>query len=599
VAFRDSFPDGDFSNPSDPAILSGGEPGSEECPLSVSITFQVLNVGDLGNPMPVTAFFIANEQRLTLDGFNGVLVPEVDIYGNPSPELFVNETSTPPTLGLNDNHGYFIGSLFAATNSRFSPLVLELPYDDPEDPYDSLQLGFEIYGGDNRLLCGGDRAVSAGDAREGIIGEIFNEYPVEGNPSLCVVSLNLAPIAEGASDDPLPDLQVEGITYDNDRGFHIIHLHNMGEADWVNQDLVIEATTPEGELIDRYTFRNATLEVNERAQLGDIQFNWEPVYGACVRLDPDNRVREVIDRAVENGMLSSRGRYCPGLPDLTITDVIPLSVSDEVQVIIQNRGEPSGASLIGYGALPPVDLLVEVFRTGSDAPDFSQTFEGVSLEAVDDVRLYLDIDPDELDGYTVKVNSDRKVLERDFDNNGFTVEPSVELYLDWIGAEYDFCRAGLGAVGDNWTFNFVSTIVGGDYTTPVVSWTEEAENDYYSGDWFWIDERAELDSGWFRMNADERLIINLTANLEIPAYVDVSSDPGIIIFDASNNYGDATMVTDDFPVGCMNAFSSWTTSCEAYDLTSSFHSVGMYIHEPSLKSECYWSSTFRVFQRER
>jgi hypothetical protein len=341
--------------------------------------------------------------------------------------------------------------------------------------------------------------------------------------------------------------------------------------------------------------------VNERGQLGDIRFNWEPVLGACVQLDPDNRVREEIDLAIERGILGSRGRYCPGLPDLTITNVIPLSVTDEVQVIVQNRGETSAGGLIGYGALPPVDLLVEVFRTGSEAPDFSQTFEDVSLDAVEEVRLYLDIDPDRLDGYTVRVNSDRKVLEGNYDNNEFTVEPSVELYIDWIGAEYDFCRAGLGAVGDNWTFNFVATIVGGDYTTPVVSWTKQDENGYYIGDSYWIDDgpNKEFESGWFRMNADEHLIINLTANLEIPAYVDVSSDPGSIILDAANNYGYATMVTEDFPVSCMDAFSTWTPSCEPYDLASSLLAVGMYIHEPSLKSECYWRSTFRVYQRER
>lgn len=604
VAFMNSYPDGDYSNPSDPAVLPGGEPGSEACPLSVTITFQVLNVGNLDNPMPVTAFFIANEQRLTLDGFNGVLVPEVDTYGNPRQELFMNERVTPPTLGLADNHGYFISSLFRATNSSFHQLVLELPFDDPENPYDSLQLGFEIYGPDNRLLCGGDLAVSAEDAREGIIGDIVNEYPVEDDPSLCVVSLSLAPIAEGASDGPLPDLEVEGITYDNTHGFHVLHLRNTGQADWVNQDLVIEATTPEGELIDRYTFRNATLEVNEHGQIGDRQFNWEPVLGACVELDPDNNVQEEIDRAIENGMLGSRGRFCPGLPDLTITNVIPLTVSDEVQLILQNRGETSAGGLIGYGALPPVDLLVEVYRTGSDAPDFSQTFEDVSLDAVDEVRLYLEIDPDVLDGYTVMVNPDRRVLERDYDNNEFTVAPSVELYLDWKSAYYDFCRAGLGAVGDNWTFNFTATIVGGDYTTPVVSWTREAENNYYSGAWFWIDEgddapTTEFESGWFRMNADERLVINLTANLEIPPYVDISSDPGSIVLESANNYGYATVVTEDFPVYCMAMYADTIPECEPYDVDSGHHSVGAYIHEPSLKSECYWRSYFSVFQRER
>lgn len=601
VAFNEHYPEGDYSPPSEPAVLRGGELGSEGCPLSVTINFQVLNVGEIGNPIPVTAYFFANEQRLTLDGSDGVLVPEVDSYGIPRPELYVDESSTPPKLGLEEDHGYMIPSLFSATHSRYGSLIVELPYDDPEDPYDSLQLGFEIYGPDHRLICGGDLAVSAEDARGDFIGDIFNEYPLEGIPELCIVSLNLSPIIQSAGDDLLPDLLVEGITYDYEHGFHVLHLRNTGQADWVNKDLVIEATIPEGELIGRYTFRNATLEVNERGQLGDAQFRWEPILGACVKLDPDNLVREEIDRAIENGMLSSRGRFCPGLPDLTITDAIPLAVSDQTLVKVQNRGEASAASFMDYGALPPIDLLVEVYRTGGgDNPDFSQTFENVSLDNVDEVFLYLDISPDELNGYTIRINPDRKVSELNYENNDFTVEQDVELYLDWIGAEYEFCRAGLGAVGDNWTFRFVANKVGGDYSTPVVSWTQTAENDSYTGDWFWVDDRAELDSGWFRMNGDEHLVINLTARLEIPSYVDTVSDPGTIIFSALNNYGNAAVVSEGFPVSCMGWNYAASPSCDAYNLGSSLADTGtVYIHDSRLRSECYWHSYFRVFQRER
>jgi len=600
VAFFNTYPEGNFSPPSEAAVLAGGDPGTEGCPLSVTINFQVLNVGNLGNPIPVTAYFIANEQRLTLDGTRGSIPAEESRDSSSRSELFIDESSIPPKLGLEDNHGYRIPSLFYATLSRYGQLLLELPYDDPEDPYDSLQLGFEIYGPDNRLLCGGDLAVSAEDAKEGIIGDIFNEYPQEGTPDLCVVSFDLSPVVRGMSETPLPNLEVQGIGYDNAHGFHVIYLKNTGTADWLNQDLVIEATTPEGEVIDRYTFRNATLEVNEEGQLGDRQFDWEPILGACVQLDPDNNVAEEIDRAVESGFIHDRGRFCPGLPDLVITNVLPLAVSDEVQVRLQNRGEGSAANLIGYGSLPPIDLLVEVYRQGNDyRPDFALTIEDFSLDNWDTGYLYLDIDPDVLDGFTVRVNPDHKVSELDYDNNEFTIDRSRELYIDWIGGDYDFCRAGLGAANDNWTFNFTAEIVGGDYTTPVVSWTKTAVNDYYVGDGFWVDDRAELDSGWFRIQGDESLMINLTAHLKIASYVDEDSHPGTIMLTADENYGDATVVVEGFPPDCMFWTFAYSSSCDEYDLGSSFVRVGpTRIFEPSLNSECYWESNFRIYQRD-
>ncbi len=63
VAYRIGYPDGDYSNPSDPAIIFGDEVGGEGCNRTVTITFETLTTGALGrNPSPVYGSFFANDQ---------------------------------------------------------------------------------------------------------------------------------------------------------------------------------------------------------------------------------------------------------------------------------------------------------------------------------------------------------------------------------------------------------------------------------------------------------------------------------------------------------------------------------------------------------
>lgn len=626
VAFFDAYPDGDYSPPSDPAVLTGGEPGSEGCPLSVTITFQVLNVGNLGNPIPITAFFTANEQRLALDGFNGVFVPEVDVYGIPRPELYVNEDSTPPTLGLEDNHGYRIGSLFEATTSRYGQLVLELPYDDPENPYDSLQLGFEISGPDNRLLCGGDLAVSAEDARQGIFTDIFNEYPNEGIPNLCIVSLNLAPIIEGASDEPLPDMKVEGISYDSTHGFHVIHLHNTGQADWANQDLVIEATTPEGDLIDRYTFRNATLGVNEHGQLGDAQFRWEPIMGACVELDPDNLVREEIDRVIERGILSHRGRYCPLLPDLTITGAQLFRDAGVLNINISNYGENSGTDSDFEGGVQNRDLLLRIETVSGVTME--RTFPGFSMGVVETTILGWPMNESEraalAGGYTIMVNADQSILETDPDNNSYIVEGSTMIRIAWRGVYVRFCSTAYQWWGDfdnKWTFVFWSNIKAGHESRSIASWgTPEIQID--------VDDHIALQcindnvSDWIEVFGDEEIEVNISGTMKMAGKSDRHVSASAEHLSVSNNFGGAVVIPMDmdpswynhqvylnrfgYPEGCGvgDVGREHTYGPDPFVWADGMHRWGPFLVPDTYgdgygdRDPCNWSSTFMIYRAE-
>lgn len=607
VAFKDSYPDGDYSNPSEPAVLPGGEPGSEECPLSVTITFQVLNIGNLGNQMPVTAFFIANEQRLTLDGFNGVIVPEVDTYGIPRPEVWVIETTTPPTLGLEENHGYMIGSLFEATTSSFHQLVVELPYDDPENPYDSLQTGFEIYGPDHRLLCGGDLAVSAEDARAGINGTINNEYPVEDDPSLCVVTYALLPVQSRTSNDPLPNIDVESITYNNEYGLHVLHLRNTGQADWVNQDLVIEATTPEGDLIGRYTFRNSTLEAGQRVELMDRQFDWEPVMGACVELDPDNNVQEVIDRVIENGVISSRGRFCPSPPDLRISSVQPLASPVGIRVVIENRGQAVAGDLES-GTLQPVDLPVIIYTPDREySPLVSHTFENISIGAYDSITLDIETD-DEILGlqeYIVHLNPERTIAESFYDNNTYEVNGVNRLFIDWELIDYQFCETGLyDLFGRNsWVFHLDAAIIGGDYQTPIASWSVPQEDlDYFEDTIIWVDRNQDYQTDDFTLNGDETLSIHLSADLHISAQPDYEAEEVTFTLSPEEIQDGTILLNGEMPSDCMRADimnSSFIDLCRPYLSPGYYHFREMQVHADRIWGDCYWSTVVRVYRRDQ
>ena len=624
VAFIEHYPEGDYSPPSEPSVLRGGELGSEGCPLSVTINFQVLNVGEIGNPIPVTAYFFANEQRLTLDGSNGVLVPEVDSYGIPRPELYVDESTTPPRLGLEQNHGYMIPSLFEATTSRFGQLIVELPYDDPENPYDSLQLGFEIHGPDNRPICGGDLAVSAEDARAGFIGDIFNEYPQEGNPDLCVVTLNLSPIIESASENPLPNLTLEGITYDVETGFHVLHLRNTGQADWVEKDLVIEATTREGEVIDRYTFRNATLEVNERAELLDQQFDWDPVLSTCVKLDPDNLVDEEIDRLQREGVIS-RGRFCPLLPDLSISDVQFTRGASELNITIQNDGERTGIESVDmYGGIQNRDLLLHIeSESGSIQEHRIQNF---SMDATDSIIVPWPLSETErtqlAGGYTVTVNSDQAIYETNPDNNAHTVTASTILKIAWRQAGAWFCstaRQWWGNFDNHWYFYFDAQLLSSGVPEVIASWHYadlEIDVDDHLEAWCTTDYISD----WFEVGGDEELTVVMSATMKMAGKTDRKSSGGSERFNAANHFGGVTVIPMDMDPGFYDHFVytndvSHAESCgsvvgrtgygpDPYDWNAGMHQWGPFYVENTFGSghqdrdPCYWSSTFMIYQAE-
>ncbi len=587
VAFYENYPNGNYSDPSEPVTLAGGEPGSPECPLSIVLNFQVLNTGNLGNPLPASGHFMAQDQRISFDGHAA-------------------------DVGLADNSGYIISDLFADSGFMFQSLVLDLPYDDPENPYDSLQVGFEIYDESNRLACGGDLAVSAADLTGDFVGTINNEYPREDDPGLCVVTFGISPIIEGASENPLPDLKVEEITYDFEREFYRVFVRNTGQADWANQDLVMDVRNRAGDALGRYTFPNITIRVNETREFQNPQWDWEPILDGCVLLDPENLVQEHIDVLAEENILS-RGHYCQPLPDFTIPEAVYDRATRNLGVTIRNEGEKT-----------PVDTeLVLRIETESGAV-FERTVK-VTLDRYDSERNWMELTDSERaamsEGYTVTVNPDEVIAETENGNNSFAVEGSTWLRISWRQAGAWFCslyRQWWGNFDNHWNFDFSANVVGGSDPQNIVSWEYEnleiGVDDHLES---WCSPNYLTD--WFEVRGDEELVVSMSATMGMAAYGDRHTDGGSEHLTASNGFGGVTVIPRDMDAALYGhyVFTNDVSHAEGcgvstapmgqsgpYDWEAGMHRWGPFYVDNTYGSghedrdPCYWSSTFMLYQAE-
>ena len=592
VAFQDSYPDGAYSDPSEYVFLTGGEPGDLECPLSIVIAFQTLTTGNLGNPVPASGHFTAYDKRIT---FNGSA-----------------SRGGWPDVGLNDNSEYNISDIFTNSGEMYNSLVLELPYDDPENPYDSLQVGFEINDENLRLACGGDIAIRAEDLTADFVGTIHNEYPVEDDPSLCVVTFGIFPIIERAADNPLPDLRIDEITYDFERELYRVFVRNVGQADWVNHDLVMDARSRDGGTTERYTFPNIIIPVNETLEFQDPTWDWEPILDGCIMLDPDNLVQERIDVLEEQGMFS-RGFSCRPLPDFTILDAEYDRATDNLGVTIRNEADktPENTELI---------LRIET-ESGST---FDRTIN-VSLDKYGSERVWVGLNTEErqamVSGYTVTVNPDGVIAETDYGNNSFSVEGSTVLRISWRQSGAWFCslyREWWGNLDNHWKFNFAANVIGGSDPQNIVSWEyEDLEIDVDDHLKSWC--KSDLLTDWFEVSGDEELVVSMTATMSMGAFQDRHSNGGSETLNASNDFGGVTIIPMDMDPALYNhgVFTnriSHAESCgvstapigqsDPYDWEAGMHRWGPFYVDNTYGSghqdldPCYWSSTYMLYQAE-
>lgn len=607
IAFRMDYPDGDYSLPSEPAIVSGAEVGSEGCSSTIIVSFETLTTGPLGrNPSPVYGSFFANEQLLAFDGR--------PIEGD----------NFPSTLGLRENDFYDISRIMYGFGNNQTTLVVELPPGNWAVEEIPLWLGFEIYQGANKV-CSGDVGLYEHLLAGTYHGTIQTDYPVGSLPNWCVVNYTLQPVGETPVVDPgapppLPNLEVAQISLDPASGQPRIHVRNVGLSTWANQTVVAQVTSTEGVAIGTFEWPNQTIAPGETSILSHSGLNPVPPLGICVLLDPDNIVEEEIDRSISNGIFAERQPYCRPLPDLTIEDIAFDNEYSQLRIAIANQGEDPVAYGDGGGSMDNEDLVIWLtFAEGRplilEFPDASQNVRQPMtyvwpLSALERERMR--------DGYTAIVNPGHTIAETNYDNNEYTVAETARLRILWGVGWANFCETGNTLLyGENvggkntWQMHLTATVQDAMGSQRVAGWdSSEFELTWRDGNGGGSWCRPYL-SDWFEVAGDETLVITPWAGLDIASHGYRWISGGSESLTAANDFGGTTHVPVGTEESCFEQPLNYPYICVGSTFCSGgcgtlrcsqLGDAGQHIIGPipaysdDITNTCYWSTTYMIFK---
>ncbi len=467
TAFRVGYPDGPESFPG----ITSARNEEEDCNRRIQITFLTLETHNLGGDGrhedrhgdvgPPYGYFFGNDKQFAFDARPG---------GGRGGSLDMAN-------GFSHNTVYDLAALFsdAGWGTREAPsMIVEVPFGG------TFEFGFHIMDQDTgRCRDSGDRGCD--DLICEAISPIFEDrYEVfdhiqEGSltseDGRCTVSYMFrpgfdSPVGSGeAGWEPLPWIDVEDLRILEPSGAVEIDIRNTGTATWPWKDLEIELQTREGTPLGLFTWEEFVLEAGERTTLSDPEMVVDPPYDACIVIDPNDAVLEDMERL---GSLIHTP-VCPGLPDLTITDVIfDPSGGGRLRVTVEN---------IGDSPLEGRTLEIKTFLPDGEPAYTAVERPDISLEPgrsrVFDLSGVTERQRERLSGgYTAIVNPDVLFAESNYDNNEFVVEGPGQLVLYW-------CYKHIPRVGDTPAsaarMYFTADIVSGEGSERVLdtSWEEE------------------------------------------------------------------------------------------------------------------------------
>jgi LysM repeat protein len=496
TAFREGYPDGPESRPSDPPVIIESDP--ERCGPRWTAAFLTLTTQDLGGDGryedrsgdvgPAYGYFYANDEQVSFDGRN-------ESWGG---------------LGLNHNSQYGVDDLTASANwagSGPAQFRIELAEDE------ALTLGFHIDEentgrchdsddpGCDDLVCEGDvtffPSLTASD--EGAIQS-------RAGQGYCEVSYTLvpawdSPAVEAGGGVPLPWLVVEDVAIGEANQVRV-HVRNSGAASWASRDLTVELLRPTGESIASQTWPGFSLAPEETAILADpVLVAQEPV---CVLLDPDREVAQEIDGLESLGVLSRRP-VCMDLPDLVITGVEYDPEGGRELVTVQNQGD---------GTLDFRSVGLTVDPIDEDVPGALSALPGIYLDSGGTVVLSLSSSFHSrwFDGYTVTVDPDDEIAETENGNNSFTVSGGAHLELEVDAIEVPY------PARNRTEFQILASARSAGTSRPLVDWTIQTDDvdPFYCDRQFgctrtFIEDEYHTE---FDIAGDETLWITIFANLE-------------------------------------------------------------------------------------
>jgi hypothetical protein len=486
TAFRYGYPDGPESRLSNVVSVAGGEPGSEACNRTLIVRLETLSTEYLERDMgPMYGTFYVNDQVVEIDGrcHGPGICGEVGLYADF--EYDINGLTTNLAFGA---------------PARF---IVDVP------PGEQLVLGFDIYAEGDGQACAGETWYEGEELDGARSGGILSERP-SGYSNRCRMTFTVhpafgSPTGEAGGQPPLPLLAVENLTVDEPTGQLQIHVRNVGAATWPAKDLDVAVTWPDNSGIGAYTWPELVLRPGDRAilQHPDLVPAPHPPLGACVLLDPGNRVPEEDDRSPG----WTRGRYCRPLPDLTITDAVYDDENERLLVTVENIGE---------GSVEHRNLGLQVnLASGAYFAAPAEWWADVSIEPRGVIVMeWPHIGPEQralmLDGYTVVVDPNNDIAEESGFNNEYAVRPSARLWLSWtwINVPYD--------VRDVVEYSFDAYLVSGGSRRRVADWRISQDiawgscfNPYHCVRHY---DDEEYDTYWFDVAGDEELVIEIVVS---------------------------------------------------------------------------------------
>jgi len=265
---------------------------------------------------------------------------------------------------------------------------------------------------------------------DGIVNfdEIFTST-IRSDNDRCEVRFEIRPGPEspvgvaGTGGEPLPWLELDEYTLDDDTGNVSLYILNSGTAGWSQHDLTIGLRTRDGREINDVTFFDLEIPVGDVAALHHPELFVPPPFDFCVVIDPYDEVLELHERT---GALSHT-LICPEVPDLDVQDAyFERLLGNRMSVQVQN---------IGVGDLVDRTMSIEVRSPAGELLFDPMSYHGVSIDRWETHRFELTPISDGAreamyDGYTVTLNPDHSVIERSYENNSFTVGEGTRMAIN-------------------------------------------------------------------------------------------------------------------------------------------------------------------------
>jgi hypothetical protein len=412
AAYQNPYPDGDYSEPSEPVFLP--DPDDEprtDCNPEFVISFDTLVTGDL--------------RREWIN----------DVHGS----LFANDRSTEfHNVDLHSNHTYNINDLTTSTSGDRGYFTYELAEDE------NLRIGFDLAnsgGSSSRLLC--TNALFHDYRYSQLMGYGYFEdtlYSLEGDGTVCQVHYTIRPLegsAFGSSNPdfmPLPWLDVVGMSEDPDTGSLQIQIKNSGSAAWTGHRLYFSSVDRDSDTPPTSSrfYDDLVLEVGEEKS---ITLNVSAdLPNKCLVLDPNNTVLELYEST--GALQHANMKYCLPLPDLRLEEVQFDTEESKLFVKIRNMGDSNNA--VGSSAVNIRDVTLRIEPDSGTPYIYGPNMHPyIILERTEATWVEWTLRPEQrerlLDGYTVVVDPDNDYVEIDETNNSYAMPGGTDLRVAWDG----------------------------------------------------------------------------------------------------------------------------------------------------------------------